>query len=117
LCPEIKDSQAVMILREEGQMRSLEIAIITIIGFFAATAQAADNASPIFGALPDPVVSGMKQYLFVLKKNDILLWMNGDDFCKQLDYGKAVLSDRNEIKDNTLVQGPLNWVICEYKGR
>jgi hypothetical protein len=104
-------------------MHVLRIAAAAIIGLFVATAvtgtaEAADNTSPIVGPFPN-TEGNMQQVLFTLKKNEISLPMNPQDFCKKLDYGEAVLWDRpDEIKDHTTIgPGNLNWVICRFKNK
>lgn len=97
-------------------MHSSRIAIVVTVGFFAATAEAADNASPIVGSFPN-TAGNMQQVLFTLK-NEIPLSMSAQEFCRKLDYGEAVLWDRsNERKDQTIVPGNLNWVICRFKNK
>jgi hypothetical protein len=98
-------------------MHISKIATMAMVGFFAATAEAADDASPIVGQFPN-TVGNMQQVLFTLKKNNISKSMSAEEFCRKLDYGEAVLWDRpDEIKNNAIVPGNLNWVICRFKNK
>jgi hypothetical protein len=99
-------------------MHSLKIATVAIVGVFAATAEAADNTSPIVGQFPN-TADNKQQVLFMLKQNEISLSMSAEEFCRKLDYGEAVLSDRpDEVKDHTtVVPGKLNWVICRFRNK
>jgi hypothetical protein len=98
-------------------MHILKIAAMATIGLFATGAQAADNASPIAGQFP-ATEDSMQVYLFMLKKNDISIDQTPQDFCGMLGYGKAVFWEQpRDVKDNTIVRGKLNWVICKFKGK
>ena len=88
---------------------------VMIASLFTANAQAADNTSPVIGQFPQ-TEHDMQVYLFMLKKNDISLDMTPEEFCRTFDYGEAVKGDRSpQIKSNSIVPGPLNWVICRFK--
>jgi hypothetical protein len=97
-------------------MRSFIIAI-AICRMFATAAQAADGGSAVAVQLPD-TPNNFHVYLFTLKKNNISLARTGQEFCDDMKYGEAVLSNRpDEIKDGKLVPGPLDWVICRFQGK
>lgn len=80
-------------------MRSFVIAS-AVLAMFATAARAADDgpaASPVAGKLPD-TASTLSVYLFMLKKNNISLPMDPQEFCRKMDYGEAVLGHRLRMK-------------------
>ncbi len=90
------------------------MATIAIIGFSTAAVRAADDSSPLVSTLPESA-RHLKSYLFMLKKNNISLRMSPEEFCRMMDYGTPVLFERpEEIKDDKIVPGKLEWVICRF---
>jgi hypothetical protein len=104
-------------------MHISKIVAVAVLGIFAAeaaftvAAEGADSASPIVGQFPN-TEGNAQQLLFMLKKNDISEPISAQDFCRKLDYGEAVLWDRaEEIKEQAIVPGNLNWVVCRFKNK
>jgi hypothetical protein len=97
-------------------MRSLCL-VGAILWITMASVQAGDDGGPVVATFPE-TAEHFHVYLFKLKDNKIELNMSPETFCKQMDYGAPVFSDRSdEIKDNKVVPGKLNWVICRFKGK
>ena len=97
-------------------MRTFVVAIAMLA--MSATVVAADDspaASALVGKFPD-TSSECHVYLFMLKKNGISVPGSPQDFCTQLGYGKAVLSNppTEEVENHKVVPGKLEWVICQF---
>jgi hypothetical protein len=103
-------------------MRAFVIAV-AIFGLSATAVQAADDdTSPVVGQFPD-TANNYHVYLFTLKKNDISLQMNPQEFCEKMDYGDAVFPKKGRANDETdrdsgdKTAGDLEWVICRFKAK
>lgn len=87
--------------------------VVASCGAFAGAAQAAD-APQVSTQLPD-TSHNVHVYLFQLKKNDIALPMEPNEFCKMMDYGTSVRGHRSQkIEEDKVVPGDLDWVICRF---
>jgi hypothetical protein len=97
-------------------MRIFIIAIaIAILGPCATTARAADDGSPLVVTLPESADHYLT-YLFMFKKNNVPISMSPQQFCTKMDFGEAAFGIQpDEIKDNKIVAGNLDWVICRFK--
>jgi hypothetical protein len=111
--------QAHLPSRQNRRVRAAVRTFVVTIAMFAmcavAPVQAADDTSPVVGAFPD-TEDGLKVYLFLLKKNNISLEMDPEEFCNTMHYGHAVKGERpKEVgKDDKVTPGKLEWVICRF---
>jgi hypothetical protein len=100
--------------------------IATVLMVAAPETRAAgdDDSSSVATALPN---NGNSQQviLFTLKKNDLSIRVQPDDFCRDLGYGEAAKPqkksdvqdgywDIDEYGSDGKKPGNLNWVICRF---
>jgi hypothetical protein len=103
------------------------IAMALIVAASETLAAADDGSSSVATKLPDNGDS-QQVILFTLKKNDLSIRVQPDEFCHDLGYGEAAKPKRksdvqdgywdiDEYGSDGKKPGSLNWVICRVPAK